>query len=249
MTWYAVAATAGSALLGGIATNRAASTSADATRQGIASQERMYNQTRADQEKYRLAGEEALNALRPLAMDYRPFTAEKMYADPGYGFRLSEGQKMIDRQAAARGGLISGNALKAAARYGQDYASGEYNNAFNRYLAERNAQLGPLQSLAGVGQSATNYVGNAAQNMGQAQAQGAQAIGNAQASGYIGGSNVLNQALQGYGNYYLQNQRNQLLQNMNLGNQYGYGNVYGIGGGGSSPLSSDLLTATQNYAY
>jgi hypothetical protein len=145
--------------------------------------------------------------------------------------------------------LISGNALKASARYGQDYASGEYTNALNRYLAERNAQLGPLQSLAGVGQSATNYVGNAAQNMGQAQAQNAQAIGNAQASGYIGGSNVLNQALQGYGNYYLQNQRNQLLQNMNLGNQYGYGNVYGIGGGGSSPLSSDLLTATQNYAY
>ena len=244
MTWYAVAATAGSALLGGIATNRAASTSADATRQGIASQERMYNQTRADQEKYRLAGEEALNALRPLAMDYRPFTAEKMYADPGYGFRLSEGQKMIDRQAAARGGLISGNALKAAARYGQDYASGEYNNAFNRYLAERNAQLGPLQSLAGVGQSATNYVGNAAQNMGQAQAQGAQAIGNAQASGYIGGSNVLNQALQGYGNYYLQNQRNQLLQNMNLGNQYGYGNVYGPGGGGTVPsqINWDITT-------
>jgi hypothetical protein len=249
MTWYAVAATAGSALLGGIATNRAASTSADATRQGIASQERMYNQTRADQEPYRQAGEKALNALVPLAMDYRPFTAERMYNDPGYGFRLSEGQKMIDRQAAARGGLISGGALKAAARYGQDYASGEYTNALNRYLAERNAQLGPLQSLAGVGQSATNYVGNAAQNMGQAQAQGAQAIGNAQASGYIGGSNVLNQALQGYGNYYLQNQRNQLLQNMNLGNQYGYGNVYGIGGGGSSPLSSDLLTATQNYAY
>jgi hypothetical protein len=209
----------------------------------------MYNQTRADQEPYRQAGEKALNALVPLAMDYRPFTAEKMYADPGYGFRLSEGQKMLDRQAAARGGLISGGALKAATRYGQDYASNEYTNALNRYLAERNAQLGPLQSLAGVGQSATNYVGTAAQNMGQAQAQGAQAIGNAQASGYIGGSNVLNQALQGYGNYYLQNQRNQLLQNMNLGNQYGYGNVYGIGGGGSSPLSSDLLTATQNYAY
>jgi hypothetical protein len=157
---------------------------------------------------------------------------------------LDEGLKALDRQAAARGGLISGNALRAASRYGQDYASGEYNNAFNRYLAERNAQLNPLQSLAGVGQSATNYVGDAAQRMGQAQAQGAQAIGNAQASGYIGGSNVLNQALQGYGNYYLQNQRNQMLQNMNLGNQYGYGNVYGPGGGGTVPsqINWDITT-------
>ena len=248
MTWVAVAI-GGSALLGAYSSSRAAKTQANAAQQGINAQERMFDLTRSDQAPYRQAGEEALNSLRSLAMNYKPFTAEGMYNDPGYAFRLSEGQKMLDRQAAARGGLISGGALKAAARYGQDYASNEYTNALNRYLAERNAQLGPLQSLAGVGQSATNYVSNAAQNMGQAQAQGAQAIGNAQASGYIGGSNVLNQALQGYGNYYLQNQRNQLLQNMNLGNQYGYGNIYGIGGGGSSPLSSDLLTATQNYAY
>lgn len=249
MTWYAVAATAGSALLGGIATNRAASTSANATRQGIEAQQRMYEQTRADQEPWRQAGMTALNQLIPLATNYQKFGMDQFQQDPGYQFRLNEGLKALDRQAAARGGLISGNAMKAAGRYGQDYASNEYQNAFNRYQAERNAQLNPLQSLAGVGQSATNYLGNAAQNMGQAQAQGSQSIGNAQASGYIGGANVLNQALQGYGNYYLQNQRNQMLQNMNLGNQYGYGNVYGTGGGGSSPSSSDLLTATQNYAY
>ena len=244
MTWYAVAATAGSALLGGIAGNRAASTTANATQQGIASQERMYNQTRADQEPWRQAGMTALNKLVPLATNYQKFGMDQFQQDPGYQFRLDEGLKALDRQAAARGGLISGNALRAASRYGQDYASGEYNNAFNRYLAERNAQLNPLQSLAGVGQSATNYVGNAAQNMGQAQAQGAQAIGNAQASGYIGGANVLNQALQNYGNYYLQNQRNQMLQNMNLGNQYGYGNVYGPGGGGTVPshINWDITT-------
>jgi hypothetical protein len=244
MTWYAVAATAGSALLGGIAGNRAASTSANATRQGIEAQQRMYEQTRADQEPWRQAGMTALNQLIPLATNYQKFGMDQFQQDPGYQFRLNEGLKALDRQAAARGGLISGNAMKAASRYGQDYASNEYTNAFNRYQTERNAQLNPLQSLAGVGQSATNYVGSAAQNMGQAQAQGAQAIGNAQASGYIGGSNLLNQALQGYGNYYLQNQRNNMLQNMNLGNQYGYGNVYGPGGGGTVPsqINWDITT-------
>lgn len=217
--WMA-AATAGSALLGSLATNRAAKTQAQAAQQGIDAQQRMYEQTRADQEPWRQAGMTALNQLIPLATNYQKFGMDQFQQDPGYQFRLNEGLKALDRQAAARGGLISGNAMKAAGRYGQDYASNEYQNAFNRYQAERNAQLNPLQSLAGVGQSATNYVGNAAQNMGQAQAQGAQAIGSARASGYLGQSNLLNQALQGYGNYYLQDQRNQMLANAYNPTQY-----------------------------
>lgn len=217
--WMA-AATAGSALLGSLATNRAAKTQAQAAQQGIDAQQRMYEQTRADQEPWRQAGMTALNQLIPLATNYQKFGMDQFQQDPGYQFRLNEGLKALDRQAAARGGLISGNAMKAAGRYGQDYASNEYQNAFNRYQAERNAQLNPLQSLAGVGQSATNYVGNAAQNMGQAQAQGAQAIGSARASGYLGQSNLLNQAIQGYGNYYLQDQRNQMLANAYNPTQY-----------------------------
>src|SRR5690606_37916407 len=34
--------------------------------------------------------------------------------DPGYAFRLKEGQKALDRQASAAGGLYSGGQLKAA---------------------------------------------------------------------------------------------------------------------------------------
>ena len=198
--WMA-AATAGSALLGSLATNRAAKTQAQAAQQGIDAQQRMYEQTRADQEPWRQAGMTALNQLIPLATNYQKFGMDQFQQDPGYQFRLNEGLKALDRQAAARGGLISGNAMKAAGRYGQDYASNEYQNAFNRYQAERNAQLNPLQSLAGVGQSATNYVGNAAQNMGQAQNQSIQAIGNAQASGYVGGANALTSALGSYLGY------------------------------------------------
>jgi hypothetical protein len=205
MTWGLVA-TAGGAILGAYSSSRAAKTQANAVRQGMESQERMYEQTRADQEKYRLAGEEAINALRPLSMDYRPFTAERMYNDPGYAFRLSEGQKMLDRQAAARGGLISGGALKATARYGQDYASGEYNNALNRYLAERNAQLGPLQFLVNAGQGAANASSSAATNFGNTQAQGYSDIGNAQASGYMGMANAVSGAANNYLGY--QNSQN-----------------------------------------
>ena len=71
--------------------------------------------------------------------------------DPGYKFRLSEGMKALDRQAAARGGLISGNALKATQRYGQDLASQEFGNAYNRLagFAHVSAQAAGVMSLLG----------------------------------------------------------------------------------------------------
>ena len=44
----------------------------------------------------------------------RDFSMKDFTVDPGYAFRMNEGLKSLDRQAAARGGLISGGALKAA---------------------------------------------------------------------------------------------------------------------------------------
>ena len=132
----------------------------------------------------------------------RGFGAADFQADPGYAFRLAEGQKALDRQAAARGGLISGGALKAAQRYGQEMGSQEYTNAFNRYQTERQAQLNPLQSLAGVGQTSSQQLGAAGQAMasgvGEAMGQAAQA----RASGYVGQANALSSALGTGLNYY-----------------------------------------------
>jgi hypothetical protein len=143
------------------AVTEAAQIGAGASAAASAAQERMFNRQVELQEPWRKAGEQALNKLIPLT-DYTKFGMNQFQADPGYAFRLSEGQKALERSAAARGGLISGSALKAATRYGQDMGSQEYQNAFNRYQTERAAQLNPLQSLAGVGQTATNALTNAA---------------------------------------------------------------------------------------
>ena len=92
-------------------------------------------------------------ATTPMAGE---FTGQvNMMADPGYQFRLSEGLKALDRQAAARGGLISGAALKGAQRYGQDYASGEYQNAYNRALTEYQSRV--AQSQLGYGREMDAY--------------------------------------------------------------------------------------------
>jgi uncharacterized membrane protein YqiK len=183
------------------------------------------------------AGQTALNALTPLATSYQKFGMDQFQKDPGYAFRLSEGQKALDASAAARGGLISGNALRAAQAYGQNMGSQEYQNAFNRYQAERQAQLGPLQSLAGVGQTT-------AQQLGQAGAQNAANVGNlmtggaaAQAAGGVGAANAVNSGVSQYLNYNSNNNLLNALNNRNLVNQYGAGNVYTPQGGGNTNLS------------
>jgi hypothetical protein len=196
----------GSAVLGAYSANRASKTQAQAAQQGIDAQERMFNTQNELQAPFRKAGEEALNKLIPLSSNYTPFGMSQFQQDPGYAFRLSEGMKALDRTAAARGGLLSGSTLKGAQRYGQDLASQEYTNAFNRYQTERNAQLNPLQSLAGLGQTSTNTLTNAAGQMGQNLAAGYGNMGQARASGYVGGANALTSAL-GTGINYAQNQQ------------------------------------------
>jgi hypothetical protein len=127
----------------------------------------------------------------------KDFSMSDFEADPGYAFRLKEGLKSLDAQAASRGGLISGAALKAAGRYGQDYASNEYTNAFNRYQVNRSNQLQPLQALMGTGMTATNATSNAAGAYGTAAGNNALAAGNALASGAVGSANAWNSAIGG----------------------------------------------------
>ena len=200
MPWMALAI-GGSALLGASASKSAANTQAAAADRSGELQERMFNKQVELQQPWQQAGQTALNALVPMATNYQKFGMDQFQQDPGYGFRLAEGQKALDRAAAARGGLISGGALKAAQRFGQDLGSQEYQNAFNRYQTERNAMLNPLQSLAGVGQTATNQIGNAASNFGTNAGNLATSAGAARASGYVGGANALASGLGQYLNY------------------------------------------------
>jgi hypothetical protein len=201
MTFWVAGAVVGSAVIGGIASNKAAGTQAAAADRAAEGQERMFERQVELSEPWRKAGEQALNKLIPLT-DYKNFSMSDFQADPGYSFRMSEGMKGLERSAAARGGLLSGATLKGIQRFGQDLGSQEYMNAFNRYQTERAARLQPLQSLAGVGQTTAQQIGQAgmqaAQNIGETQMSGAAA----RASGYVGGANALTGALNTGLNYY-----------------------------------------------
>ena len=254
------AAILGSAALGAAASRSASKTQSSAAAQAAdvqkqvadqqtALQREMFERTREDQAPYRQAGYNALAEMQRTAGNvpgaFR-FGASDYQADPGYAFRLAEGQKALDRQAAARGGLISGGALRAAQRYGQEMGSQEFGNAYNRALTGYNAdvarenQLYNRQAaLSGIGQTATNLVGQAGQNYatGAGNVLGSYGtnVGNlmtgagaAQAAGQVGVANALTGGLSTYMNY---SQNNALLnalqrnQNMQLVNTGGYSNV------------------------
>ena len=231
MPWMIPAAIVGSSLLGSSSASNAASTQAAAADRAAQLQNDQYNQTRADQAPWRAAGETALNKLLPLSMNYQPFEYNAMTADPGYQFRRSEGERAMAHGASGRGGLVSGTSLKAMQDYAQNSASQEYGNAFNRYQANRQAQLGPLQTLAGIGQTATNFTG-------QAGAANAGAVGNyltggaaANAAGQVGTANALTSGLGTYLNY---NQGNSLLSALR-------------GGGGGGMTNADVTSAMNPY--
>jgi len=236
----------GSAVLGAASSRSAAKAQASAADRAAELQQQQYNQTREDLAPYREAGYNALNKLIPLS-DYTKFGMDQFQQDPGYAFRLSEGQKALDRSAAARGGLISGSALKAATRFGQDMGSQEYQNAFNRYQTERSAQLNPLQSLAGIGQSATNQVNAAGQNYANNAGNAMGAAAQANASGYMGMANAAAGGLGQYMNYGQQQQQNSLLQQVLERNRGGgavhYGGMYSPSGAGGGYTA----TGAENY--
>ena len=160
----------------GAASDRAAELQYQMFQQQQAAQEKALSEQRALQEPWRQAGVNALGRMQGGAFaqpEAFKFGTAEFQADPGYAFRLAEGQKALDRSAAARGGLISGGALKAATGYGQEMGSQEYQNAFNRYQTERTNQLQPLGNLMASGQSAASNQGTAAGQYGNAMSQAA----------------------------------------------------------------------------
>lgn len=218
-----------------------------AARDANAAQQRMFEEQNRLQEPFRQGGLTAQNEIMQLlgiggdkaAAGYgslgKSFGQADFEQDPGYAFRQQEGMKALERSAAARGNLLSGSTLKGVQRFGQDLASQEYQNAFNRYQVNRSNKLNPLQSLMGSGQSATNIMTGAAGQMGQNEATNLYNAGQARASGYVGQANALSNALGQVGaiasNYPTQNA---LIGYYNRGAAGGTGSNAGGGSIGSS---------------
>lgn len=79
-------------------------------------------------------------------------------ADPGYQFRLQQGEDAMRRMQAAQGGRFGGAAMKALVDYNQNAASQEFGNYANRANSEFGARSGSdAMDLQGRGQAANIY--------------------------------------------------------------------------------------------
>lgn len=241
-----------SGLFGLIAQQQAIQAQQDAQRKGAAALEK----GAAAYDPYSQFGLESTNRLATL-MGLRPGegagslmrqpTAAELEMDPGYAFREQQGMQAVNRSAAAQAGLQSGSALKAAQRFGQDLASQEYGNAYNRFMANRANVMGLLQggvntgfgAAQGKGQlagQAANLYSGTGQNIANTMlmnpyGQAMENVGQARASSYMGGATALGQALGGIG------------QNAMLYSLYGGQGGAPMGGAFGSPFPRSYSTS------
>lgn len=223
MSGAAAAVGIGSAVVGGaIAANgakKAAKTQARSQQAAIDEQRRQFDLTREDLSPYRTVGTGALNQLAglyglpqsdpnfsgPINLNGQPNPAadfSSFFNSPDYQFNFSEGLRGVQNSAAARGGLYSGQALKALQERGAGIASQQFGNYTNR-----------LAALAGIGQTATNTGATLGANMASNVGNLLAAQGDARASGIAGSANAWGNTIGTLGGYaadYLRNRRDPL---------------------------------------
>jgi hypothetical protein len=221
-SWLGPAAAIAGSLFGADSADSAAQTAANASGQAsaasIAEQRRQYDLNRADMAPYTAAGTGAVNRLAAGFGTGGEFTGGFSGADflanrdPGYQFSMDQGMKALNASMAAKGLGTSGAGIKGALAYGTGLGSQEYQNAFNRYQANRNTTVQGLQSLSGQGMSGANTLGNqgssTASNIGSTYMNNAGNIGNASMaaaglrnSAYGGAANMLGRMYGGRGGY------------------------------------------------
>jgi len=192
--------------------NKAAQAGLDAQNRYIDELRRQFDINQTNQAPWLAAGKEGLSALQSLmAGNYTGFLNS-----PDYKAALDQGIHSYDMSAASKGSLFSGGHSADLTKYAEGLATQNLGN-----------YRGALQSLAGVGQSAANTLGNYGQ-------QYAQNLGSAYTNmGNLRGSSYQNNA---YNNAALWS---------NLGNTFGqwYGNHTANTGGGYTPSTATLDTS------
>ena len=202
---------------------------------------RIYDEQKAQQAPYLQQGQSAIGKLGSLMGGTDPFESylqktglqggldaylkQKGVSNygflnsPQYQFLQKQGQQALDRSAAARGMGYSGAQMKAAQQFGQDLASQQYDNEYNRAAKEyfnkydqARGQFGDYynrlagiaqggqqtaQSLGGMG---SQYATNASNTLGGLSNEQSNILGqqaNARASAYAAKANALNNTLGG----------------------------------------------------
>jgi hypothetical protein len=217
MSGVATAVVAGSVItgyMGAQAQKSAARTQADSAARA---QDQLYAAGQEAKEGYTPYTDIGKTALSDITgqMPYfkQQFTNKDLndYLAPGYEFRLGQGQRANLQASNLTGGAVSGNSLKSLQDYSQNFASGEYANAFNQFQAQRTNIYNQLSDIAKIGLTGQQGTANAILGTGTNIASITSGLGNAQAASQIGQANAYSGAVQGATNaasYYAMNNMN-----------------------------------------
>jgi hypothetical protein len=213
-TVVAAAATAASAATKYKAAGKAGEAAAAGYERGADFNKQMYDEAVGRAGTQMQAGDAATNRLMELlgigpntsAQGYGqfggPFTMETFKADPFYQYSLNQGVKDLERTAAARGGLLSGSTIRGY----KDVQSKEYENAMNRYFANKAATISPFQQLSGQQVNVLGQLANVGTNIGGNVARMYGAGGESKASQYLTQgktlSDLYSSGSQQYGDWY-----------------------------------------------
>ena len=176
----------GASLVGGAmqsrAAGRAANAQTQASREQLALQREIYDDTTERFAPYLQAGNRGMQAyMSELGLGARPEGYQGFQATPGYQFQMDQGTSAVNALAGARGGLDSGRTRQDLMSFGQGLASQEYGNHLNRLAGVTDMGMGAAGNQATAGNAFAAQASNAIGNRGNAQAAGA--IGQANAWG------------------------------------------------------------------
>jgi hypothetical protein len=217
MSGVATAIVAGSVITGSIGAKGqrdAARTQADAAARAQDELLAAGQEAKVGYEPYTEAGKTALADITKQSPYFQQqFTNKDLnnYLAPGYEFRLGQGQRANLQASNLTGGAVSGNALRSLQDYSQNFASGEYANAFNQFQSQRTNIYNQLSDIAKIGLTGQQGTANAILGTGTNIASITSGLGNAQAASQIGQANALSGAVQGATNaasYYAMNNMN-----------------------------------------
>jgi hypothetical protein len=185
------------------AARKAADTQAAAADRAMAQELAMYEQSREDLAPYRELGYTALGDIESrIPFFTSQFGDEQLaqYLDPSMDFRRRLGEQTTARALNVGGGFLGGNTLRGLEEFGQNLASTEYGNAFNRFQTERGNIYNTLANIAGMGQQSVNTGVQAGQNLAAQQTGLITGQAAAQAAGGVGAANAYANALGNVGN-------------------------------------------------
>ena len=147
---------------------------------------------------YEQGGLESFNKMREFDNEQDPTGQQLLDEDPGYKFRMDEGTKALEGSAAARGGLLSGAALKEMGRYSQGLASQEYDAASGRRRQKRMDRWGRLSDLTGIGTSARDQLSRSRSGYTNSMAGNRLDLGNAEAASKMGQLGAIGRGISDY---------------------------------------------------